>query len=159
MSKIVSPFGDSIESRPPIPSPEERLATYKQKRFIKLERRILRKRAASGVEDAIQQLKDMGLDPGAGAKAGVSKKENVPKALRKETTPKDGAVLGEKGQKLPEGVLPGGTHEVGDINDRSLHNSGKARKFEEKTIENLAEAEEKSEELARKGLASDSALR
>lgn len=58
VSKIVSPFGnDSIESRPPVPTPEERLATYKRKRFIKLERRSLRERAANGVESAIQQLK------------------------------------------------------------------------------------------------------
>ena len=153
----MSPFGNPIESRPPIPTPEERLATYKQKRFIKLERRTLRRRAAHGIEDAIQQLKDMGLDPGV---SGVSKHQNAPKLVKKESTPKDGAVLGEKGQKLPEGVLPGGTHEVsGDINERALHNSGKARKFEEKAKDNLVEAEEKDEELARKGIASDSALR
>ncbi|KAI5364047.1 Putative ribosomal protein S17/S11 [Septoria linicola] len=159
VSKIVSPFGSSIESRPPIPSPEERLAAYKQKRFVKLERRDLRRQAADGVEDAIQRLREMGLDPGAGAKAGVGRRENVPRLLRAERTPKSGAVLGEKGQKLPEGVLPGGLHETGKVNDRSSHNAQKAAKFEGKAKENLVEADIKTDELARKDLASDSALR
>ncbi|CAK1367235.1 unnamed protein product [Cercospora beticola] len=159
VSKIVSPFGNPIESRPPVPSPEDRLAAYKAKRFVKLERRELRRQAADGVEDAIQQLRSMGLDPGAGAKPGVGKTENVPKIIREERTPKSGALLGEKGQKLPKGVLPVGKHEVGEINDRSLHNSRKRTKLEGKTEENLLEAQEKGEKLAQEGLASDSALR
>ncbi|KAM3413988.1 hypothetical protein BST61_g10652 [Cercospora zeina] len=159
VSKIVSPFGNPIESRPPVPSPEERLAAYKAKRFVKLERRELRKQAAEGVETAIKQLSDMGLDPGAGAKPGVGKKENVPKVIKAERTPKSGALLGEKGQKLPKGVLPGGTHEVGKINDRSLHNSQKRTRLHEKAGANLLEAKEKGKKLAQDGLASDSTLR
>lgn len=110
VSKIVSPFGSPIESRPPIPSPEDRLAAYKQRRFIKLERKALRRRAAQGSEDAIRQLKEMDLVSGAGAKSGVGKGD-VLEVSRNEKTSQDEAILEEKDQKPPEGVLPGGTQE------------------------------------------------
>lgn len=110
VSKIVSPFGSPIESRPPIPSPEDRLAAYKQRRFIKLERKALRRRAAQGSEDAIRQLKEMDLNSGAGAKSGVAE-EDVLEVSRKEKKSQDEAILEEKDQKPPEGVSPGGTQE------------------------------------------------
>lgn len=101
----------------------------------------------------------MGLDPGAGAKPGVRRTENAQQSVGQEKTPTSGAILGSQGQKLPEGVLPGGEHEVGNINERAQHNKGKTMKQEEKVVENLLEAEEKDVELEKQGLASDSALR
>jgi small subunit ribosomal protein S17 len=151
---IVSPFGKSIRERPPIPTPEERLAEYKQKRFLKLERRELRARAAEGDAEAIKRLTEMGLDPGNGAQAGVGRKVNAQHGVGKQRDPSSGAILGSKGQKLPKGVLPGGEHEVGKINDRSRHNKEKAMKFEQKSEQRLLEAKEKGEELAQQGLAS-----
>lgn len=159
VARIVSPFGTPIEERPPIPTPDERLAAYKEKRFAKLRRRDLRERAADGDAEAIQQLKDMGLDPGDGTEPGVGKKGNVQKQAGKSRNPGKGAILGEKGQKLPAGVLPGGKHEVGKINERAKHNKEKAMKFDAKAEDRLLEAKEKGEQLERQGLGSDSALR
>lgn len=158
VASIISAFGKPVEARPKIPTPEERFAVYKQKRFLKLQRRELRKQAADGDADAIAKLQEMGFDPGAGAEAGVGK-QNAKRAANQEKTPKRGGILGQKGQKLPEGVLPGGNEEVGGINERSQHNKGKAMKFEEQAEERLLEAKEKGEQLEREGLGSDSALR
>ena len=62
--------------------------------------------------------------------------------------------MGKKGQKLPEGVLPGGEHEVGKIDARAKKNKQSAMKLEEKAVRNLAEAERKGEELGSRGLES-----
>ncbi|KAF2160559.1 hypothetical protein M409DRAFT_28943 [Zasmidium cellare ATCC 36951] len=159
VARIVSPFGTPVEQRPPIPSPDERLASYKEKRFAKLKRRELRVKAAEGDAEAIQELKNMGLDPGDGTQAGVGKSGNVQKQVGKSRNPGKGAILGEKGQKLPEGVLPGGKHEVGKIDERAKHNKGKAMKFDTQAEDRLLEAKEKGEELERQNLGSDSALR
>ncbi|EMC95937.1 hypothetical protein BAUCODRAFT_47953, partial [Baudoinia panamericana UAMH 10762] len=59
VASIVSAFGTPIEARAPIPSPDERLAAYKQKRFAKLERRSLRQEAAKGSASAIEALAAM----------------------------------------------------------------------------------------------------
>lgn len=47
VGSIVSPFGKPIEDRPPVPTPEERLALYKEKRINKLARRTARRKAAA----------------------------------------------------------------------------------------------------------------
>jgi len=41
---------------------------------------------------------------------------------------------------LPDGVLPGGLHAVGKIDERAKHNSGLATKRNQKAEENLREA-------------------
>lgn len=159
VARIVSPFGSPVEQRPPIPSPDERLAAYKEKRFAKLRRRELRTKAADGDAEAIQQLKDMGLDPGDGTEPGVGKKGNVQNQVGKSRNPGKGAILGEKGQKLPEGILPGGKHEVGKIDERAKHNKEKAMKFDTQAEYRLLEAKERGEELEQQSLGSDSVLR
>lgn len=159
VASIVSPFGDPVESRPPVPTADERLAAYKGKRFAKLKRRELRVKAADGDAEAIQALKDMGLDPGAGAEAGFGKKENVQTGVGERRNPSSGAILGEKGQKLPQGVLPGGKHAVGGINERSQQRKGMADRRNEEAMERLQEGKEKKKELERMNLNSDSVLR
>lgn len=159
VARIVAPFGTPIDQRPPIPTPEERLAAYKEKRFAKLKRRTLRTKAADGDAEAIQQLKDMGLDPGHGAEPGVGKSDNVQKQAGKSRNPGKGAILGEKGQKLPDGVLPGGQHEVGKIDQRAKHNKASAMKLDTQVEDWLREAKEKREELERQNVGSDSALK
>lgn len=148
VASVVAPFGTPLEARPPIPTPDDRLAAYKESRFKKLKRRELRAKAAEGDAEAIQALKDMGLDPGDGAEPGVGK-----------TGSGKGVQLGEKGQKLPSKVLPGGKHEVGKINDRSMHNKEKAMKRDDAVEDHLLDAKEKREALKERNLGTESVLR
>jgi len=147
IGKLITPFGVPVSQRPPIPTADERLATYKEKRFAKLERRTLRRKAAMGDGDAIRELQSRGLDPGNGAEEGKGEKANLQPNVGKTRDSGKGAILGEKGQKLPKGVLPGGKHEVGKIDERAKHNKEKAMRLEEKAEENLLEAKEKREEV------------
>ena len=158
VAKIISPFGTPVEQRPPVLNADERLAKYKEKRFAKLHRRSLRRQAAMGEPAAIRELRGMGLDPGKGVEAFKGETANVQKGVGKVRTPSKGAILGSKGQKLPEGVLPGGKHEVGKINERAERNKGKAMKMKKQAEKNILEAKEKDEELEKRGLASDSVL-
>lgn len=154
---ITAPFGKPISERPPIPTGDERLAKYKEKRFAKLERRALRQQAADGDAEAIKKLQAMGLDPGKGVEAGKGKDANVQKEVGKKRNPTGGpGILGNKGQKLPEHVLPGGKHEVGKIDERAKQNKESAMKMNERAEANLLEAKEKSEELGKDGLSADS---
>ena len=89
----------------------------------------------------------MGLDPGKNAAPGMSRAEGLEKGAGQVRTPKKGAVLGNKGQKLLEGVLPGGKHEVGKINERAQKNKSKAMELDAQAEENLLEAKELEEEL------------
>ncbi|KAK3724478.1 hypothetical protein LTR37_001102 [Vermiconidia calcicola] len=155
VAAIISPYGTPASARPPIPSADERLAEYKEHRFAKLHRRTLRREAAKGNPDAIRELRRMGLDPGKGVEAGKGETANLQRGVGKKRNPSKGAVLGEKGQKLPEGVLPGGKHEVGKINERAQRNKGVAVKREEQAVENLLKAKEKGEELGREGLSAE----
>lgn len=156
VADIISPFGQNAEDRPPIPSADERLAAYKEKRFAKLHRRTLRRQAAEGNAEAIRELRRMGLDPGRGVEAGKGETANTQKGVGKTRNPK-GAILGEKGQKLPHGVLPGGKHEVGKINDRAQHNKSKAMRRQAHAEADLLEAKEKGERLEKeKDLGADS---
>lgn len=148
----MTPFGTPIASRPPIPTPEERLAAYKAARLPKLHRRTLRREAAMGSAAAIAELKAMGLDPGAGVAPGAGETVGTEKGAGKKRTPAKGALLGSKGQKLPEGVLPGGKHEVGKIDARAKHNKEATVKRQEKAGENLKEAQEVQKGLDGKGL-------
>lgn len=160
VASIISPFGTPVDQRPAVPSADDRLAEYKAKRFAKLKRRTLRVKAASGDAEAIQQLESMGLNPGDGAAPGVgkSKKDHVQSQVGKSRNPGPSAILGEKGQKLPAGVLPGGKHEVGKIDDRAKQNKEKAMKRNEQTEDNLLEAKNKEENLQEQGLRADSVL-
>lgn len=135
-----------------MPTPEERLAAYKEYRQTKLARRTLRREAASGKPEAIAELRHQGLDPGAGVKEGKGQDFGTQKGVGKRRTPKEGAILGKKGQKLPEGVLPGGKHEVGKIDQRAKRNKEVAMKRDGRAEENLLEAKEKAEELESRGL-------
>ena len=142
VASIIAPFGTPIEEREPIPTPDERLAAYKTHRFAKLRRRELRREAAKGDLDAIRELRTMGLDPGQGVET------------------KGGAVgmMGAKGQKLPKGVLPGGQHAVGKIDERAKRNKGSAVKLEERARGNLREAREREDGIReKKGVSADPA--
>ncbi|KAK5712578.1 hypothetical protein LTR17_017893 [Elasticomyces elasticus] len=143
VGELVTPYGVPLSERPVIPTADDRLAAYKKKRFAKLERRDLRREAAKGNADAIQQLKAMGLDAGQGVEAGKSDKAN--------TKARDGA----KGQKLAKGVLPGGQHEVGKIDARAKRNKESASNLNEKAEANLLEARGKAQELEVKGVGAD----
>lgn len=131
VSEILVPFGPPIGERPPVPTEQERLDQYNIKRAEKLERRKLRREAAQGVQEAIDTLRVMGLDPGQGAEAGVGKKTELKKGL-----------VGRKGQKLPEGVLPGGMHAVGKIQTRASGNKTKVERRNEQAADNLIRVKE-----------------
>ena len=85
----------------------------------------------------------MGLDLGKNAAAGKT---------RTTRTTTAGGIWGGKGQNLPDGVLPGGRHEVGKINERALKNKEKATKLRDQAEANLLEAKEKGEELESQGI-------
>lgn len=138
VSEILVPFGTPINSRPPVPSEGESQAQYNAKRGDKLERRRLRRLAAQGSEEAIESLRAMGIEAGQGVGAGVGEK-NVKKA----------GLIGNKGQKLPMGVLLGGKHAVGGIDERAKHNKEQAMKRNEKAERNLLQAKEVAEEASR----------
>jgi len=156
VASIITPFGTPIESRTPIPTPEQRLAAYKAKRLPKLHRRTLRREAAKGSPEAIAELKSLGADPGAGVAPGKGETFGTEKGTGKTRTPAKGALMGKKGQKLPEGVLPGGKHEVGKIDARAKHNKEAAIKRQEKTAANLKRSQELKKTQDAQGISSDS---
>ena len=84
-----------------------------------------------GDEEAIETLRNMGFDAGQGVEAGKGEKEEMKKG-----------VVGRKGQKLQDGVLPGGKHAVGKIQDRAKANKEKALKRNQRAEENLAKSRE-----------------
>lgn len=159
---IVAPFGKPADQRPALQTPDERLEVYKGKRFAKLERRKLRLKAAKGDGEAIGELRARGLDPGAGVGEGVSEGTWTQRTAGKfrntgnPALPGKGAIRGEKGQKLPQGVLPGGKHEVGKIDERAKRNKESALNLEGKAQERLQKAREKGQQLENRGLGSDS---
>lgn len=93
VAAIVAPFGTPIAARPPIPTPDDRLAAYKAKRFRKLERRELRQRATAGDAEAVQTLKERGLAIEGGgdghAAGGAVKKEGQAKAEQSRVNRKE----------------------------------------------------------------------
>lgn len=135
VGRIVSPFGKPVEARPQIPTPDERLAIYKQARFAKLERRRLRQQAAIGDGQAIAKLKEMGLDPGFGVEEGKSKAQ----ILKEHPS----AVVGAKGQILPKGVQADGGHAAQDISVTK----DKAEAFKQKAEERLEEEQEATKDV------------
>lgn len=73
----------------------------------------------------------MEVEAGQGVKAGKG-----------ERGARKAGQLGNKGQKLPKGVLPGGKHAVGKIDERAKHNKEQAAKRNEKAEKNLLEAKQ-----------------
>ena len=106
------PFGTPITQRPPIPSAGESEAAYNAKRHDKKERRSLRRAAAQGSESAIAKLEAMEVEAGQGVKAGKGEKGA-----------KKAGLMGNKGQKLPKGVLPGGIAFANACKDQPQHAS------------------------------------
>ncbi|KAK3066304.1 hypothetical protein LTR53_017406 [Teratosphaeriaceae sp. CCFEE 6253] len=149
---LVTPYGVPESKRPPIPTPDERLAAYKKKRFAKLNRRVLRHGAAKGDADATSQLKAMGLDPGQGVEAATGKNPDVQPSKGKKGKV---AILGQKGQKLPEGVLPEGKHAVGKTGERAKHNKEKATNLDAKADANSVKARGNGGEQERRGVSAD----
>jgi small subunit ribosomal protein S17 len=131
VSEILVPFGTPITQRPLVPSEGESEAAYNTKRHSKLERRSLRRAAAQGSESAIAKLQALEVEAGQGVAAGKGEK-----GARKA------GQMGNKGQKLPKGVLPGGKHAVGKIDERAKHNKEQAAKRNEKAEKNLLEAKQ-----------------
>lgn len=158
VAEIISPFGKPLAERPAVPTADERLAAYKEKRFTKLHRRSLKREAAKGNEEAISELRRMSINPGRGVEAGKGESANLQRGIgqKRTPTPKDGAILGSKGQKLPDGVLQRGKYEVGKIGDRARTNKEKAMKMDKQTEQNLAQADAIGETLAEKGLEAES---
>jgi len=107
-------------------------AAVDAKRAAKAERRQLRRKAAQGDAEAIEELKSRRIETGQNVKPGK-------KPSKRE---KKKGLVGAKGQMLPEGVLPGGLHEVGDIHERAMHNSEKAMHMRQKAQENRRVARE-----------------
>ena len=116
--------------------------TYNVWRTAKVARRTLRLRASQGEEEAIKELEAMGLGAAEMGK-GVAKGKGVSKTDKRQQN------VGSKGQKLPEGVLPGGLHAVGKINDRSRHNKDLVEKRKGMTESNLREADRLEAEQGR----------
>lgn len=152
VAKVLVPFATEVADRPHIPTADQRLADYKEKRFAKLHRRSLRRSAATGNADAIEELRDMGLDPGKGAEPGKNDTADLEVGEGEKYTPTKTAVLGNKGQKLPTGVLPGGKHAIGSINDRAQANATSTKELRRQTRENVEEAKAKAEEMAEQGI-------
>lgn len=123
VASIVTPFGTPISERPPIPTPDERLAEYKERRFTKLHRRELRQKAADGDEAAIEELKAIGLDPSKG----VDGRKRQTAGLEKST--------GEAR-----------TSKKGTVNERARKNKERAIKMETQAGANLLEARELEDE-------------
>lgn len=156
VAEIVSPFGKPVDARPPIPTPDERLAAWKEHRFAKLKRRSLRQAAAKGNAEAIEELKSMGLVPGDGVEAGKGRNANL---QTRDGNPRDsgnGALLGNKGQKLPNGVLPGGKHAVGKVDERARDNMEKVVVLEKKAEDDILDAQGRPEKLRKNVLGVDS---
>jgi len=130
--EIISPFGPPISDRPALPTEEDMQSQTDVKRSAKLERRQLRREAAQGSVSAIEELRRLGFNPG----------QNVAPGKTPTKKEKKKGLVGAKGQMLPEGVLPGGLHTVGKIDERAKHNSGLAMKRNQKAEENLREARE-----------------
>jgi hypothetical protein len=146
VGELISPFGVPLSQRPPIPTPEERLAEYKKHRFQKMYRRSLRREAAKGDGDAIRKLKSMGLDPGHNVAPGKGDTAGLQSSTGKTRDSGKGATIGNKGQKLPKDVLRGGKHEVGKVNERAKHNKEQAMELNGKAEENLLQAREENGE-------------
>ena len=121
-----------------MPTEDEFAAAYAERRAPKIERRQLRQQAAQGDADAIARLAEMSANAGQGVAVGKGTKEERKKG-----------VMGKKGQKLIDGVLPGGKHATGKIQERARGNKEKAMKREEKAEENLVEAKALEIELER----------
>lgn len=130
--EIISPFGEPISARPPLPTADEMQAVVDEKRAAKAERRTLRRDAAQGDANAIEELKRRGVNPG----------QNVAPGKKPTKKERKKGLVGAKGQMLPEGVLPGGLHAVGKIDERAKHNKELAMKRDRKAEENLREARE-----------------
>lgn len=130
--EIISPFGTPIADRPSLPTAEDMQAAVDAKRAAKAERRTLRRQAAEGDAEAIEELKRRNINPG----------QNVAPGKKPTKKEKKKGLVGAKGQMLPEGVLPGGLHAVGKIDERAKHNKELAMKRNRKSEENLREARE-----------------
>lgn len=61
VASIITPFGEPVESRPPIRTPDDRLAVYKEQRFRKLERKSTNKFKALAEATDPEVLKEMGI--------------------------------------------------------------------------------------------------
>lgn len=72
-------------------------------------------------------------------------KEQLEKGLQTQRV-KGEQLLGSKGQRLPEGVLPGGKHAVGKIQERAQGNKQKAVRRNERAEKNLLQAKQVAEE-------------
>lgn len=63
VASIEVPFEIPLDQRPPIPSPEERLQTYKEQRIKRLDFRMLRVQAVAGSKAAQTQMLGRKQDP------------------------------------------------------------------------------------------------
>lgn len=134
VASIITPFGIPVEDRPPIPTPDERLIAYKEKRFNRLHRRKLRASAAAGSEKAMRKLQDLGLDPGEVVKP----------------------VKGSGAERQPEDQTK--AQAKSPVNERAQRNKGREMKLKQQAEANILEAKEKGERLNKKGIVTGSSL-
>jgi hypothetical protein len=132
---ILTPFGPPITARPAVPTEAEIQELYLEERGEKLERRKLRRKASSGDEEAARLLEERGiLTP--------EKIEEVRLQAEEAARKKRATLKGKKGQVLSKGVLPGGQHAVGQIQERSRANKEKAIKLRQEAQANRSQANE-----------------
>ncbi|KAK6420977.1 hypothetical protein LTR95_016875 [Oleoguttula sp. CCFEE 5521] len=117
VAEIITPFGKPITERPAIPTPEERFAAYKTARLAKLERRKLRREAGEGKEEAVAELKALGLDATAEVAAGKGTRGGV-----------QSAVVGSKAQAEASAAVAGEKAAASKVNERARLNKERAEK-------------------------------
>ncbi|OQN99695.1 hypothetical protein B0A48_14465 [Cryoendolithus antarcticus] len=140
VAEIITPFGKPISERPPIPTPEERFAAYKTARLAKLERRKLRREAAEGKEEAVAELKALGLDMAEGAEAGKGPKGRAQAGSAKS------AVTGSVAQAEASAAVASEKAAASKVNERARLNKERAEKKKARAEKQQAKVEETSEQ-------------
>lgn len=87
VAEIISPFGKPLSERAPVPTADERLAAYKEKRFSKLRRRYLRREAAKGNAQAVVDLRLVNQNLRKGVQVGKGGTGNVQQGIRNKRSP------------------------------------------------------------------------
>ncbi|KAK6431631.1 hypothetical protein LTR95_012208 [Oleoguttula sp. CCFEE 5521] len=140
VAEIITPFGKPISERPPIPTPEERFAAYKTARLAKLERRKLRREAGEGKEEAVAELKALGLDMAEGMEAGKGAKGRAQAGSVKS------AVTGSVAQAEASAAVASEKAAASKVNERARLNQERAEKKKARAEKQQTKVEETSEE-------------
>ncbi|OQO11390.1 hypothetical protein B0A48_05646 [Cryoendolithus antarcticus] len=140
VAEIITPFGKPISERPPIPTPEERFAAYKTARLAKLERRKLRREAGEGKEEAVAELKALGLGTAEGVDASKGAKGRTQAGSVKS------AVTGSVAQAEASAAVASEKAAASKVNERARLNKERAEKKKARVEKQHAKVEETGEE-------------